>query len=124
MTKTIKLRHTRTFITMFISSLSYIFPKFLSKIHVKCFNNQNKVNILCCSKIQTFLCHQNVTRRSSNDCILFFVTLEPFFKTINSCNHLSYSTIHLAFLLLLLQPFHLHLSSMTTPTKVHLQYFV
>ena len=31
MAKTIKLRHTRTFITMFISSLFYIFPKFFPK---------------------------------------------------------------------------------------------
>ncbi len=46
MTKTIKLRHTRTFIAMFISRLFYIFPEFLSEIRVNCFYNQNKVNIL------------------------------------------------------------------------------
>ena len=82
MTKTIKLRHTRTFITMFISSLFYIFPEFLSEIRVNCFYNENKVNVLCCSEVQSFFRHQNVTRRSSNDGILFFTALEPFLKAI------------------------------------------
>ena len=70
MTKTLKLQHTRTFIAMFISSLFYIFPKFLSEIRINCFYNQNEVNVLCCSEIQSFFRHQNVTRRSCNDGIL------------------------------------------------------
>ncbi|CDD44185.1 unknown [Clostridium sp. CAG:299] len=124
MTKTIELRHTQTFIAIFISSLFYIFPKFLSEIRVNCFYNQNKVNVLCCSKIQSFFRHQNVTRRSSNDGILLFTALEPFLKAINPRNHLFSSTVHSAFLLLLLQPAHLHLLSMPMPKKARLQYFV
>lgn len=44
--------------------------------------------LLCCTEVQSFLRHQNVTRRSTNDSILFFTVLEPFLKTSNSCNHL------------------------------------
>ena len=40
------------------------------------------------------------------------------------CNHLSSSTVHSAFLLLLLQPVHLHLLSMSMPKKARQQYFV
>lgn len=123
MTKTIKLRYTRTFISMFISSLFYIFPEFLSEIRVNCFYNQNKVNVLCCSEVQSFFRHQNVTRRSSNDGILFFTALEPFLKAVNSCNYLFSSTVHSAFLPLHPPLVHLHLLSMPMPTKARLQYF-
>src|SRR5699024_3308785 len=38
-TEAIKMRHTRAFITMFISSLFYIVPEFSSKSHIHGFNN-------------------------------------------------------------------------------------
>ena len=122
-TKPIKLRHIRTFVAMLISRLFYIFPKFLSEICVNCFYNQNKVNILCRTEVQSLLRHQNVTRSSTNDSILFFTAFEPFLKAINSCNYLSSSTVHSTFLLLLLQPVHLHLLSVPMPAKAHLQCF-